>query len=219
MNKVGLLVQKDLIYLCTSLKKLVFMAIVFSFVFPISNITLAFAIPSMIGYLLTYGIFSYEEKNKMHLLNASLPVDRKALCASKYVTGMIYTLASCLVILLGAILGYKFLGTNDAMNALPFIINAMCTILAITLIYNSIILPVMLYFGAIKMKYIMFLLYFMSFAILGALGSSNNRQQAQTFMQDVLTHTSSLTILVGSIIIYIISYIISISLYAHKEFK
>lgn len=195
------------------------MAIVFSFVFPIGNITLAFAIPSMMGYLLTYGIFSYEEKNKMHLLNASLPVDRKALCASKYLTGIIYTLVSCLIILLGAILGYTFLGKKGSVNTLSFITQAMCIILAITLIYNSIILPVMLYFGALKMKYIMFLLYFMSFSILGALGNNNNREQVQTFMQDALTHTSSLVVLAGSMMIYIISYGISISLYAHKEFK
>lgn len=219
MNKVGMLVQKDLIYLSTSLKQLVFMSVVFAFVFPAGNITLALAVPSMVVYLLTYGVFAYEEKNKVNLLNISLPVDRKALCASKYLTGLIYAIATSLITLLGAVAGGRFLGTNTGDNTIGLMTNTMFTLFAIALIYNSMILPGIIYFGTLKMKYVVFALYFVSFIILGVLGSNDNLKQVQIFLQKVLTNTSSLMILAGSVIVYIISYVISINLYAHKEFK
>jgi putative exporter of polyketide antibiotics len=195
------------------------MSVVFSFFIPMGNIALALAVPSMVVYLLTYGVFAYEEKNKAHLLNISLPVERSALCISKYLTGLIYITASGLISILGASLGAGLLGRNNLVHTATLMINTISILLAIALIYNSIVLPCIIYFGTIKMKYIIFALYFMSFAVLGMLGKGENLQQMNAFMQTRLRHIPNITILLGSIILYIISYLVSKSLYAHKEFK
>lgn len=219
MNKTGLLIRKDLIYLCTSLKRLVIMSVLFSLFFPMGSAAFAFVIPPILTYLLTYGVFSYEEKNKMHLLNISLPVDRKALCASKYLTGVIYAFASTLLATLGTSISTVLHLTHTGEWSISFILQMMCILLGTALVYNAVILPVIIYFGALQMKYIAFFLYCSAFAIVGILGSGDNIKMMQGFMQNTLSHYSVLIVLVMSIIIYTISYIISIGLYNRKEFK
>ena len=219
MNKVGLLVQKDLVYLWTSLRRLIFMGAVFSLFFPMGNVTFAFAIPSMMAYLLTYGVFSYEEKNKTHLLNASLPVNRRALCASKYLTGIIYILFSLVLTMIGMMVSLQLNPEQSFNYSFVAIVNLVGAVLGAALVYNAIILPLIIYFGALKMKYIIFMFYFASFALVGFLGSGSYTYQAQGIIVQGLSGVGGLMIAAASIIIYVISYLISISLFAQKEFK
>ncbi|WP_069999837.1 ABC-2 transporter permease [Cellulosilyticum sp. I15G10I2] len=218
MHKVGLLVKKDLIYLYTSLRKLIFLAIIFSVVIPISNVVFAFGVPLMMGYLLTYAVFAYEEKNKMHLFNMSLPINRKELCTCKYVTALIYIAASIILTMLGAALSIAIQETDSWKNSMSFTASVMCMLFVIALTYHAIILPLIMYFETIKMKYIMFILYVSSFAAVGVLGGEN-LTRTQVFIEQNLTYKMSLVLLLVSMLLYIISYSVSVSLYASKEFK
>lgn len=218
MNKVVLLVRKDLIYLFTSLKKLIFMSVIFSVVMPMGNVMFAFAIPVMMGYLLTYGIFAYEEKNKMHLLNASLPVNRKEICLCKYLTAFICIGASILMTILGASISIGMQIANGWQGSLDFMVRIIGLLFTTALIYHAAILPLIIYFGTIKVKYIIFMLYVGAFVVIGSIGGQG-LNRTQLFLEERLTYTSSLLLLMAGTMLYIISYFISIGLYYHKEFR
>ena len=210
MNRVGLLVKKDLIYLFTSLKRLILMAVIFAFIMPIGNITFSLVVPVMMAYLLTYGLFAYEEKNKMHLLNAALPVNRKEICLSKYVGACIYIGGSLLVTIMGTgiALGIQNAGGDEL--TLSFAIKMIGLLFTTALIYHAFILPMLMYFGTIKIKYVMFILYVGAFIAVGSLGGGQGEGlgQVQLFLQEKMTYNTSLTLVLVGIILYILSYIL-----------
>jgi ABC-type transport system involved in multi-copper enzyme maturation permease subunit len=224
MKHIDSLVKKDLIYLGTSLKRLVLMAVVFSIILPIGNIVYAFGIPAIMGYLLTYGVFAYEEKNKMNLLAISLPVKRSALCSSKYITSLIYIVASVTLTILGLIVSSYAQVENGFVNTPGFIINMLCMLLATALIYHACILPVIMYFGAIQVRYVLFILYVGVFVMIGiwgegALDRGNSLANIKLILDKGLSNISSLIILLVSLLVYMISYSIANGLYSRKEFR
>lgn len=220
MNKVGLLIKKDFIYLFTSLKRLILMAVIFAFIMPIGNINFSLVVPVMIAYLLTYGLFAYEEKNKMHLLNASLPVSRKEICLSKYLSVFMYIGAGLIITTIGTSISLSIQKAGGRQLTLSLIINIMALLLTTALIYHAVILPLLMYFGTIKIKYIMFIFYIGGFMAIGALsGERRGMIATERFLEENLNYGESFILVLIGIILYVISYSISIHLYERKEFK
>ncbi|MDF2878897.1 MAG: hypothetical protein K0S30_1993 [Clostridia bacterium] len=224
MKHIDSLVKKDLIYLGTSLKRLVLMAVVFSVFIPIGNVVYAFGVPAIMGYLLTYGVFAYEEKNKMNLLAISLPVKRSALCSAKYITSLIYIVSSVALTILGLIVSSYTPIESGFVNTPGFILNMVCMLLATALIYHACILPIIIYFGAIQVRYILFILYVGVFVMIGIFGEAtiergNSLAHINLMLDKGLNSISSLLILLVSLLVYMISYSIANGLYSRKEFR
>lgn len=215
MNSILKLIKKDLIYIITAQRKLIFIAFLLTFVFSIQSPITALIMPTITGYLFTYGVFAYEEKNKTHLLNVALPVTRKELCQSKYLASIFYMLVGMLVAVAGMITGSIIRG--EVRQEILYLLGTVSSMLiAVALIYNAVILPIIIWLGAIKCKQVMLTLYIVTY--FGMLMLANKRE---TVMQSFLGNANGMmlaSILVMSILIFSLSYVIGVRLYKTKDF-
>ena len=77
MNGTFLLIKKNWIYLITSIKSALVSSILFCLFMPMWSIGFGVVMPALIGYILTYSIMAYEERSKVELMTAAMPVSRK----------------------------------------------------------------------------------------------------------------------------------------------
>lgn len=155
------LVKKDLTYLTTSLKSTVVSIIVLGLFLSMAGIGFAISMPAFICYIGFYSVLAYEERSKMQLLNAALPVTRKEICLAKYIFAFLMIVFAMMLALAGTLMGYMAAGSTEALlTELPFYITLMGTG---ALIYISVMLPCVFYFGTMKARYVMMGIYILTF--------------------------------------------------------
>ena len=219
MNGTFLLIKKNWIYLFTSIKSALVTSIIFCLFMPMWSIGFGVVMPALIGYVLTYSIMAYEERSKVELMTAAMPVSRKEMCTSRYIESFIYLIAGCIVAEIG--LWFNFM-TQQHM-VIGEILKMVPIMLAVTFligsIYNSIILPTIFYFGTIKARYYLMFSYIVVFV--GANTISNIGLVDEGIVEYINRLDSIMPILmtVIGIIIYYISYRISLNIWKKKDFK
>lgn len=222
MNKTLLLMRKELVYLVKGLKSNLIMGGVFAILFPIVIPSMALSGIIIIPYLLIYAVLAHEEKNNGDILNITLPVERKDICAAKYVLGMLYAIVTAFLLsfslLIPASQGDTLAGLFIGMGLGNMILLAT----SIGMMYIAIIIPIVYKFGTIKVRYYMFILYILLFAggtalsgILEELGMGGMLGRVQSKVEDI-----AFILLIGlSLLIYFLSYSISVKIYKGKEFR
>lgn len=218
MNSIIQFVKKDMIYLTTSFKNWIFVIIVCGLILPLGNPMMSLVISVMGGYIFTYGLFAYEEKNKVDLLNVSLPVKRTTLCTAKYISAILYTLFGTVITTISLVL-YVMMNKGFTLDSgSQFIMLMAGMTFAAGMLYSAVILPVLMYFGAIKSKYVMILGYVVGFALVSILKDTNT-QLLKAIVGTKFGNYSYGLLLLISIVAYFLSYKISRQLYSHKDFK
>lgn len=214
MTDILRIIKKDNLFLMTSAKMTVIVFVLFCFIMPMKNLTVALVIPVFASYFLIFGIFAYEEKSKTDLVNAMLPVRREDWCIARYISSIVYILVGTVLAFLGGCIGNLVSREADVFQSAN-VLNLVPAIIAIGLIYTSVILPIVIKFGALKTRYIMFILYFVSFACVEVL-----KEMAVAGLGiNVINKSSSMVILLGSIGIYFLSYCIARNMYINKDFN
>ncbi|PHV71228.1 hypothetical protein CS063_05930 [Sporanaerobium hydrogeniformans] len=214
LESVIKLLKKDWIFIKSSLKNLIFVALIFSLVMPWGNGGMLLVVPILVGYLFNYGLLAYEEKYKMDVLLCSLPVGRKEMCLAKYIGPLLYTLISTLVMMVSLTVRMV---VQSSWNG-EVLVNLLLTVIAIALIYNAVILPIILYFGAIKSRWVMMGGYVLAFILMGMSSSEYSQQLQAIIRQGFHTKIMSSLVLIG-VVLYGISYGMSRGIYNRKEFK
>lgn len=219
MNGTLLLIKKNWIYLITSIKSALVTSIIFCLFMPMWSIGFGIVMPALIGYILTYSIMAYEERSKVELMTAAMPVSRKEMCTSRYIESIIYLIGGCIVAQIG--LWFNFI-TQQHM-VIEEILKMLPIMLAVTFlvgaIYNSVILPVIFYFGTIKARY--YLMFSYIFIFVGANTISNLGLVDQGIVEYINKLGDIMPILMPIIgmVIYYISYRISLNIWQKKDFK
>lgn len=218
MSSVVLLIRKEFLYLFKNLKSTWVMTLViigiFTVISPDANLIACIMVP----YFMIYGVMAHEEQNHSDALNYTLPVTRGDICTSKYLLGILYTLGTAVIVTfilnIGTRLAPQHYGVFNEMGSL----NVFCIIIGGSLIYTALIVPIIYKFGCIKMRMVMFIIYFVgfgaAFAITGIL--SEVMPQDSVSFEGMAVGGSVLLI---SIIIYAISYLIGLSILNKKEVK
>lgn len=212
------LVKKDIIFLAASLKSTLIAIILFAICFPLSGISFGIAIPALVCYIGIYGILAYEERSKMHLLNLALPVTRKEICLSKYIYAIGLIVFTMILSIIGSGVGVV---TREAqalrgfVSELPLYMTLMFTI---AIIYLSVILPCVFYWGTIKARYVLMGLYIIIF-----IGASNiNIMRIGTINESFNRYLSGhgmLLLIVVAMICFFISISISLRIWEKKDIK
>lgn len=221
MNGVTLLMRKEFLYLFKNMKYNWIMSLILIAVFCIFIPNLSFVTVIIAPYVLLYGIMAHEEQNHSDALNYILPVSREDICISRYAIGLIYCIITALVVSLilgtGLVIDESY---NHLFNELG-IINIFGLLVGAALIYTAFIIPIIYKFGCIKMRMVMWVIYVLGFAVSGALMGILKAVMPEVSkgyeIMSIQGVASGISIGLLGIVIYIISYYISLNLLKKKE--
>ena len=121
----------------------------------------AAALVGVLGtYVVVHGTFGVEERDKIDLLNRSLPVTAKEVVGSKYAEGFIAWVIVSLFSVLGTwiayILGLRGEVQADMVRALPSVLMAT---FAVSMLLTSVTIPLIYKFGYTKSRTVMIILW------------------------------------------------------------
>lgn len=212
------LVKKDITFLVASLKSTLVSIILLALCLPLTGIGFGIAIPALVCYIGLYGILAYEERSKMHLLNLSLPVTRKEICLSKYIYAIGLVVFTMILSSIGSGLGVMATGReelNAFISGLPLYMALMFTI---AIIYLSVIIPCVFYWGTIKARYVLMGLYIIIFIgasniniiRMGTIGESFNRY---------LSGHGIVSLIIAAMICFFVSIAISLRIWENKDMQ
>lgn len=221
MNGIALLMRKEFLYLFKNMKYSWVMSLILIAVFCIFIPNLSFVTVIIAPYFLIYGIMAHEELNHSDALNYTLPVSRKDICISRYLLGLVYAVMTALIVSLilsaGLIIEESY---NSLFNELGGM-NIFCLLVGAALIYTAVIIPIIYKFGCIKMRIVMLFIYVLCFSVSGV---------AMSILQEVMPElskgyeimgiqggASGISIVLLGIVVYIISYYISVKILKKKE--
>ena len=216
------LILKDLLVQKKTLPFLGLYIIVFMFAFQ-SIGTGAFAgITIAITYQMVASASNYDEKANSDIIMNSMPLDRKAIVLSKYLSVILYFAL--------ATLGYMAFSIILSIIPIPINIptitqeNLVVAFLGV-MVMNSIYYPVYFKMGNIKARIVSFILFFGAFfgviSMLDLINDSQNYQILNTISTFFNNGTDTQILLVmvgGTTVILLISYVLSVMFYNNREF-
>ncbi|MCY6370885.1 ABC-2 transporter permease [Clostridium ganghwense] len=168
------------------------------------------------AYFLSTISFTYDDRLKGEYILNSLPIDRKDIVISKYVSIFFYIL---IAILFNGILGGIFATTGIVGNLSFLNLSIIKKILVTTFLMCSLNFPLYFKYGYRRGKIFSIIIYFTFFAIanfLSAIGDINFLQKIIAFKQNNLLLVGSIVLLI-SICILITSAIVSLHIYENKD--
>lgn len=214
---VGKLVRKDFLYLFKSLRSTLYMSIIFAFFIPMINIGFGLVMPALVCYIGFYNVLAFEERSKMNLINVALPVKRQEICLAKYIQVIIFIVAGSILSILGIFLRQAInvndiiVRTNDLLTLVPMMV-------AIALIYSSLILPCVFRFGTIKARYVLMAFYILIFIVANSL---NNEMWMEVVARISSIGTGGLAgiiMMLVSMLVCVLSYTVSLKIWNKRDF-
>ena len=206
------LVKKDLVYLATSLKSTLIMVITFAFCLPMINVGFGCIIPALVCYIGFYNTLAYEERNKMDILNLSLPVSRKDICLAKYIEVLVFIIGACILSSISILCMHR----NSLLLLEGGIYGIIPVMLGIALIYSAIMIPCVFYFGTLKSRYVLLLIYIFIFIA----GNNLESTVLVRFINYIAQMGNGYVNLIGlliALVLFVVSYGVSLRIWQHKE--
>lgn len=211
------LVRKDLMYFTKSLKSTFLITILLSFGMSMVNISFGLAIPALVCYIGFYSLLAYEERSKMNLLTIALPVTRQQICLSKYSEMLVFIFGSTLLSLSGMCI-HQLTGTSKMLAASDYLYTLMPIMIGGALVYAAIMMPCIFHFGIIKARYVMLVMYIGIFSVASSMGNGNNIMIIMKQMSQIRSDILGMGVLGIGIVMFIISYLISLKIWCKKDF-
>lgn len=215
------LIKKDL-YNLSSYKMSLLIALIFCSCFVLmDNVVFGPVVFGVILGMIALSTFNYDETSKSEKYILSLPVTKKEIVISKYILAII---SSILGTLLGMIIsivlvkGYNMIQTSEVITLDMDILfsTTIGSIFGIALI-QAIQIPSMYKWGAERGRIQMFVIL-IAIAVLGTLLFGALKEIDFTFLRNMFNQYGLIIIILLTIIIYFISYKISLKIYKNKDY-
>ena len=203
------LIKKDLLLMKTNAKSLLIIFIIYLLMAINGNFDIVVMLPLFMMVLLI-STFGYDEYNNWDAYVNALPVGRKNIILSKYLTSAILLVCSSIISCIIAYVLTFFYEKSDISHSLSYIGGCLCGMLiAISLMY-----PLIFKYGSQKGRIAGFVLIAGSGFILGLLS------KIKTFSTVVNSFETYFLIafVILTILMLIGSYIISVKIYSKREF-
>lgn len=203
------LIKKDLLLMKTNAKSLLVIFIIYLLMAINGNFDIIIMFPLFI-FVLLISTFGYDEYNNWDSYVNTLPVGRKNIILSKYLTSVILLACSSIISCIIAYILTFFYEKSDISHSLSYIGGCLCGMLiAISLMY-----PLIFKYGSQKGRIAGFVLIAGSGFILGLLSKMK--------IFSTITDSSETYFLIAfiffTILMLISSYIISVKIYLKREF-
>lgn len=210
------LVKKDIIFLVDSLKSTLVSIILLALFLPLTGRGFGIAMPALVCYIGLYGVLAYEERSKMHLLNLALPVTRKEICLSKYVYGIGIVIFATIFSSIGMGLGVMTTESGEMSEFILRLPSYMILMFAIAVIYLSVMMPCIFYWGTIKARYVLMGIYIMIFIGASNINLITLKEMGESFNGYLSGHG---ILLIVAVICFSVSIRISLRIWEKRDVK
>lgn len=222
MSNTFLLMKKEWMYLFKCLKSTWIICMLFATVFCVLAPQMCFIAVVIVPYYLIYGVMAHEEQCHSNMLNYTLPVTKQEIVKSKYLLGLIYSLGVGIIVT-----SVLYLGTTSQLADIEIFkqmgfINISSLLIGVALFYTGLIIPIILQFGCMKMRLVMLAIYALLFGISSIIlsiikeGIADSVERMDVLIQIQNTSLIGIIILAIVIIIYMVSYWISLNIIKKK---
>ena len=173
----------------------------------------------VINVMVPLSCAGYDEQCGWDTFGAALPVSKNKIVASRYIVGLIVMGFTTLVVLLANIIFAAFGGTPTGI--LGYVIPIL-----ITIVYNSIMTPIIYKFGVQKSRIIIIAVMILPSILLAGLGlfMSEQANEESTLFLNAIDFLSKVPVLPAVIVmtfiaaaVYSLSMLLSIRIYNNKE--
>lgn len=203
------LIKKDLLLMKTNAKSLLVIFIIYLLMAINGNFDIVVMLPLFIMVLLI-STFGYDEYNNWDAYVNALPVGRKNIILSKYLTSAILLVCSSIISCIIAYVLTFFYEKSDISHSLSYIGGCLCGMLiAISLMY-----PLIFKYGSQKGRIAGFVLIVGGGFVLGLL----SKIKAFSTVVNSFETYFLIAFIVLTILMLIGSYIISVKIYSKREF-
>lgn len=203
------LIKKDLLLMKTNAKSLLVIFIIYLLMAINGNFDIVVMLPLFIMVLLI-STFGYDEYNNWDAYVNALPVGRKNIILSKYLTSAILLVCSSIISCIIAYVLTFFYEKSDISHSLSYIGGCLCGML----ITISLMYPLIFKYGSQKGRIAGFVLIAGSGFVLGLL----SKIKAFSTVVNSLETYFLIAFIVLTILMLIGSYIISVKIYSKREF-
>lgn len=206
------LMRKEIIMIKNYLWFIIGYSLLFRFAFQgQQNILLEVLIPAMIIVI----VVGSDLKLAYQQFLVSLPLSRKMLVASKYVTSLVLILASQILVVSVDAFVSLILNGSWQWNWLNAQLGAL-----IILLFSFVYLPISYWLGHIGAKYINTVMMVGAMIVSGIFGDLWQKNPNATWIMWANTHQTALIIFIACtlLLLGVISYIVSVSFYNKKDF-
>lgn len=203
------LIKKDLLLMKTNAKSLLVIFIIYLLMAINGNFDIVVMLPLFIMVLLI-STFGYDEYNNWDAYVNALPVGRKNIILSKYLTSAILLVCSSIISCIIAYVLTFFYEKSDISHSLSYIGGCLCGML----ITISLMYPLIFKYGSQKGRIAGFVLIAGSGFVLGLL---SKMKVFSTVVNSFETYFL-IAFIVLTILMLIGSYIISVKIYSKREF-
>ncbi|WP_315116083.1 ABC-2 transporter permease [uncultured Clostridium sp.] len=179
-----------------------------------NGIMLGLVTVTIVFFFIT-GSYAYDERNKSHVVLNSLPITRKELIISKYISVIIYNIIALSIMTL-FMFASKFL--NLPLTIHFFTLKDIVNLFITSLLLASFMFPVYSKFGYIKSKVVTFITYFSFFTIANVLSNISDKETINIFSNLLQTLSNNTYILlIMALVIYLLSMYFCMKIYVNKE--
>lgn len=171
-----------------------------------------------IGYILTVGALAYDETYNGNILINSLPVTRKDIVLSRYISVFFFSIIS-LIFLTFMSLIFNYTGMSD-LKIKYISITDTKTITSTILLLSSIMIPLFLKFGTKLGKLFNFIFFFIFFSISSFITQNKDEMLIKNILSFITNNGVKLAI-IGTLLlafIYALSMYFSFKIYNNKDF-
>lgn len=213
------LIKKDILIQKRTLPFLCIFIIIFALNNQINSQGSIYIIGVTIGYILTVGALAYDEVYNGNILINSLPITRKNVVFSRYISIFFFTALS-LIFLTFMSLIFNLIGISD-LKIKYISITDIKTIASTVLILSSIMIPLFLKFGTKLGKLFNFIVFFMFFSISSFIMQNKDERLIKNISSFIVNNNGVHLTIISIIIlacIYALSMYFSFKIYDNKDF-
>lgn len=218
------LLMKDFMLLKKTLWVITFYSFLAFFLFSSENIgdVVYMMGISMISYLLVMYITAFDDRNKSEILINSLPLIRKEVVRSRYISVFIFIITGTVFMYIAGLIlrGFHIINLTRGLQLMD-LTGASVSILLLCSLY----LPLFFKMGYMKAKLFNFAIFGLFFMVPPLIQGLINNMDKPQWIDELITSLSnisdwnlSLIFIGGMCIIYGLSYIISLQFYQRREF-
>ena len=166
-HKVALFLKKDLHAVAGAMRAYSLICVLYMIIFSLGNTAMLLTNSVLVTTILLIGLMGLEEKNGGDYLLATLPAPKEDYVLAKFITALICIAASsAFTVVVGLVLNLFAHTSFGELLSLPFTI----LLVSMAMIFLAVVLPLILRFGARKMRVpvmLIFLVFFLSTGIIG----------------------------------------------------
>lgn len=204
------LLLKDL-YNLKSSSKVIGLVVLFYFIFGIISGEASFMSAFIMVMMLTLPItaISYDERSKWNIYAASMPIKRKDIVICKYILGLILGLS-------GSIISLVYTGLINKSISMENIYNSV-TVTSLGFVLLALLIPVMFKLGTEKGRIIMITIFLIPTMLILMLSNLTPNIDLMEVVENINFNVVAVCVPVISLALYVISSVITITIYENKE--